>query len=171
MSTKFAVTIRCLDCGKRYKRTMEAETQEALAALPDPECPSCSKPRRKSTVGEFKFNGKAPAVGGSLTVRAVDATAKIVMEDHGMTDLRSDVREGESMAPKLPPKQQALADGFFAGHKRPGAAGMMGLSPQQVMKAAVGGRFNTPDTVNPVAIQHKKRESAPIHYVNSGKMN
>lgn len=167
MSTQFQVTIRCMNpaCGHRYRRVMEAPDAETLEYIPDPPCPKCAVKRRRK---KFDFaSGKAPAAGGSLIVRAVDTTAQIVMQDHGMTDLRSDVREGESMAPKLPPRQQAMADSFFAKpqSQRRSRGGIFDLPPRAVMQAAVSGRFNTPDTVNPVAIQHRKRDAAPIHIV------
>jgi hypothetical protein len=143
---------------------MEAEDAETLERVPDPPCPQCKKAQR---VRRAKFDGTAPAIGGSIVVRAVDQTAQIVMEDHHMTDLRSDVREGETMAPKLAPRLQAMADNMFARPKQRGnpAAGIFGLSPQAVMRAAVSGRFQTADTVNPVATQHRNRDRAPIHIV------
>lgn len=167
--TRFQVGIRCIECGHRYKRTMEASDEEALEALPDPPCPQCKKKARVTAVPQFDYHsGQAPAVGGSLVARAVDQTAQIVMEDHGLTDLRSDVREGETMVPKIPPKLQAAADNMFSRPKgRPGA-GIFGMPPRAVLNAAVSGRFSTPDTVNPVAVQHAKREKAPIHFVNKG---
>ncbi len=166
MSTKFSVTIRCLnpECNHKYSRVMSAPDEETLAVIPDPPCPKCSrKPRKK----RFDYAaGTAPAVGGSLVVRAVDQTAAIVMADHHLTDLRSDVREGETMAPKLPPRLQAMADGMFSRPKRPGQAqGLFGLNPAAVRQAAVNGRFNTPDTVNPIAVQHSRKDRAPVHIV------
>jgi hypothetical protein len=97
----------------------------------------------------------------------VDQTYQIVSEDYKMTDMRDNVREGETMAPKLAPRLQAMADNMFARPKQRGnpAAGIFGLSPRAVMQAAVSGRFNTPDTVNPVATQHRNRDRAPIHIV------
>lgn len=163
--TRFQLTIRCTKCLHRYKRVMEAESDEALAMMPDPPCPNCSKVMK--TRGLDLSKGKAPAVTGSLRVRAVDATAQIVMEDHKLTDLRSDVREGETMTPKLPPRQQAMADGFFSrrGGKNPLAGTIMGLPNQQVIGAAVRGRFKTPDTPEPIATHHRLRDAAPTHYV------
>lgn len=162
--TRFQVTISCTACGHRYKRIMTAPDADALEAIPDPPCPSCTKPLRQRGM---KFNGRAPSVGGSLVVRAVDHTAQIVMEDHKMTDLRSDVREGESMAPKLAPRLQAMADNMFTrpkGRSNP-AVGIMGMNPRAIVNAAVNGRFNTSDTVNPIAIQHQKRDRPPIQIV------
>lgn len=165
--TKFQLTLRCISCGTRYKRTVSAADERAVELMPDPPCPVCHKKQKRK---KFDFQGKAPAVGGSLSVRAVDQTAKIVMEDHGMSDLRTDVREGETMAPKLPPRQQAMADAMFS-RSRGGRArgGLFDLSPAAVRQAAVSGRFNTPDTVNPIAVQHAAKKSAPVHIVNSPK--
>lgn len=167
MSTKFQVKIRCMnpDCGHTYKRIMEADDTDALAVIPDPPCPKCSVTAKKK---KFDFaSGKAPGVGGSLMVRAVDTTLNTVAEDYGMTDLRTDVREGEAMAPKLPPKQQAMADNFFAKPKnaRQQRGGIFDMSPRAVMQAAVSGRFQTQDTVDPVARQHQKRDAPPVHII------
>jgi len=165
--TRFQLKLRCTDCGTRYKRVVEVADDQNVSDVPDPPCPTCSKVH-KTKVPAFKFGtGKAPAVGGSLVVKAVDTTAQIVMEDHGMTDLRSDVREGESMAPKLPPRQQAMADNFFARPKnqRRMRGGIFDLPPRAVMQSAVNGRFQTPDTINPIAIHHARRESAPVRIV------
>lgn len=165
MSTDFQVTIRCVKCGDRYKRKMKAEDEAALARMPDPPCPSCKK---KSGRKAFDYAGQAPSVGGSIAVRAVDQTAKIVMEDYKMTDLRSDVREGESMAPKLAPHLQRQADSMF---QRPKAmrgnpqAGIMGMNPQSVLKSAVAGRFMTRDTVNPIATQHSAKTRPNLNII------
>ena len=166
MTTQFAVTIRCLnpECNHRYTRVMRAEDEQSLAARRDPPCPKCSRARKPR---KMKFDGTAPAIGGSIVVRAVDYTAQTVMSDYGMTDLRSDVREGETMAPKLAPRLQAMADNMFARPKQRGnpAAGIFGLSPRAVMQAAVSGRFQTSDTPNPIAAQHRARDRAPVHIV------
>lgn len=180
MATRFQVTIRCQVCQTRYKRVMEAEDVETLDRIPDPPCPQCKKAQK---VRRAKFDGTAPAIGGSLVVRAVDQTAEIAMANHGLSDLRdfSSVKEGESMAPKLAPHLQAMADGMFdrrqknpnagvAGmppqfRQRHVAPGIMGLPTRAVISAAINGRFNTSDSVNPVAIQHQKRDRPPVQIV------
>lgn len=161
---RFQVTIRCQECHHRYKRVLAAEDESALAAVADPPCPRCSAAARAPKPFDFASR-KAPGVGGSLTARAVDTTAEIVMQDYGMTDLRSDVREGESAAPKLAPRLQAAADNMFARRPQRGGAGVLGLPPRSVLQAAVNGRFSTADTVNPISIQHAKRDKPPIHIV------
>jgi hypothetical protein len=161
--TRFQITLRCRDCNHKYKRILTAEDEMQLAELPDPPCPICLKVQNR--IGMDVAGGKAPAVGGSLTARAVDTTAEIVMQDYKMTDLRSDVREGESAAPKLHPAQQEKVDNFFGGAKRRQMGGIMGLQPRQLIQAATSGRFMTPDTVNPVATQHAHKDRPPIHIV------
>ena len=41
-------------------------------------------------------------VGANAQVRAIDMTADIVMQDYKMTDLKSNVRDGEAMVKPLP---------------------------------------------------------------------
>jgi hypothetical protein len=165
--TRFQVQIRCVACGHRYRRVLSAPDEITLAELPDPPCPQCLVSAKRAA---FDFAaGKAPAVGGSLVVRAVDTTAEIVMEDHGLTDLRSDVREGET-AVKNPPHIQNQIDNFFA---RPRARGqrptgtIMDMPTSQVIKAAVSGRFMTEDTGTNWAIpeMHQKKVRPKINFI------
>lgn len=163
MTTRWAVKIRCVACGHKYRRVLTAPDEETLATVPDPPCPSCLK---RANTQEMVFGtGKAPAVGGSQVTRAVDATAEIVMEDYGMTNLRDDSREGESAAPKLAPRLQDMADNMFTRRPARGAPGLMNMNPRSVMSAAVNGRFNTPDTVNPIAIQHARKDKPPVRII------
>jgi hypothetical protein len=37
------------------------------------------------------------------------------MQDYGLTDLKDNIRAGESAAPRLPPHQQSRVDNFFGG--------------------------------------------------------
>lgn len=175
MSTRFKVSIKCLACGHRYQRVMRAADSYELETIPDPPCPCC---QRAGRIPAFNFeSGKAPAAIGSMLAKAVDMTADIVMQDHGMTDLRDNVREGETATPKLPPKLQAAADSMFSGPKNRRrlahaeamaghpSGGIFGMPTGAILKAAVSGRFMTPDTAQPVATQHMKRDRAPIHIV------
>lgn len=155
MTTRFQVRIRCTACGHRYKRVLAAEDEEALAEMPDPPCPACKEASKRAA---FDFNGPAPAIGGNIAVRAMDDTMNMVAQDYGMTDLRTDGREGETMAPKLPPAQQAMADSFFSRPRNRNLPAIMQMSPRAVMASAVAGRFMTPDTAQPIAAHHKRRD-------------
>jgi hypothetical protein len=161
MATQFEVTIRCDACGRRYKRKMFAASEEALEMLPDPPCPDCKKAKKQR--GMKVSDGKAPAVGGSQHVRAVDYTAEMVMKEQGMTDLRDDVREGETMAPKLPHRLQQQADNFFVGAGKARARIPMG----QLMNSAQAGSVVTPTgNPDPIAQAHADRRKPAINYVN-----
>jgi hypothetical protein len=71
--------------------------------------------RENENLRQMLEEGRAPAtIGQNIRVKAVDETARIVMEDGHYTDLRDNIREGEAMAPKLPQAQQALADAMFS---------------------------------------------------------
>lgn len=164
--SRYQITIRCTACLHRYKRVLVAEDEAALEYVRDPPCPKCAEVSRRPA---FDYESrKAPAIGGSLLGKAADLTEKIVTEDHKMTDLNLKTYEGEISAPKLPPRQQAMADNFFARPSR-SRGGLFGLPTRAVVQAAVGGRFLTPDTVNPVAIQHEKRDRPAVHIVNTDK--
>lgn len=137
---------------------------------PDPDCPNCSV--TQTPIGMDVGGGKAPLVGGNVMVRAMDATAKAVMEDHGMTDLRS-ARQGESMAPKLPPAQQAQADAMFNPARRGemfGGGNMLGQAFAGVAASAMAGaNFSAANTqgggIDPIATIHQKRYKPPIRVV------
>jgi hypothetical protein len=60
-----------------------------------------------------------------------------------------------------------MADNMFARRNTRGLnpASIMGLHPKVIMQAAVNGRFKTHDTPNPVAIQHERRDAAPVHII------
>ena len=166
--TRFQLSCRCTSCGLKFRRVIEAESEADIVYGQAPPCPTCAR-GQKSKVAKFDFHSrKAPAAGGSLRVRAIDTTAQIVMEDYGMSDLKDRVYEGETAAPKLPPKLQTMADNMFARPKSPRRqqlGGIFGLPTQAVIKAAVGGRYMTPDTAQPIAEHHKRRDKAATIFV------
>lgn len=121
---RFKVRYQCARCGRKFSRTYEVIPKN------DPPCPNRAcvaavaaeiKLAEKDREIEYlrrlvEENNPGPAlVGMKNSVRAVDETAKIVMEDYGMTNLKDNIREGESVAPQLPPQQQKVADSYFGG--------------------------------------------------------
>lgn len=115
---RFIVKFRCRACGNRFKRTLRDGD-------PDPNCPQCAK--SPVTTRGIDFNAPPPARGGSIGTRAMDATMEMVAKDYGMTNLRDDMRVGETLAPRLRPDLQDQADNFFAkgsamAKKNPAAA-------------------------------------------------
>lgn len=123
---------RCPECGHRY-----ASKWAKAPPKKDVPCP------RRACVGERELRQaklenqrllqmleerKAPAqIGASNMVKAVDFTAEATMKSYGMTDLKDNIREGESMAPKLPGAAQAAADTYFASGKTQQSTRMVDL--------------------------------------------
>ena len=124
--TRRRLVLRCLRCGEIYR-------SKPFAVMPkqDPPCPKrkCVIDReveerlaKDERFQKMMAEERAPGhIGANNMVKAVDFTATTVMQDYGLTDLKSSIREGESMAPKLPPHQQSRADAMFAGPQRASA--------------------------------------------------
>lgn len=111
--SRFKITCRCNDCGNKFHH------MAASPAVADPPCPKCNSTNELR--GLDLTTGKAPSVGGNLAVKAMDITADIVMQDHGLTDLKSDGRQGATMAPPIRADLQQAADNMFTGKLGPGA--------------------------------------------------
>jgi hypothetical protein len=132
------ITFECGGCGHVWTRTFKAEPKK------DPACPSrsCADKQRIADLEREMANLKAmiesgqapPQIGNNIRVKAIDKTAEIVMADHKMTDLKDNIRMGETMAPKLPPVMQKQADNLFAAPK-PAGSGMV-----PIIGASQGGR-------------------------------
>jgi hypothetical protein len=85
-----------------------------------------------------------PGIVGAPQVKAIDTAARIVMEDHHLTDLKDNVREGDIMAPSLPPAQQKQADQFWGGPAK--SAPTMADRKRQaqmrrIMQGAIAGKY------------------------------
>lgn len=110
-------------------------------------CPVCDSP-------EIQYRGKISKDIPSETVmknKCVDKTADIVMHDYGMTNLKDNVRPGETMAPKLDPVRQAAADGMFGGAKNR----KMPFNAGKLAKQALSGVLRDPRSyIDPVRALH-----------------
>jgi hypothetical protein len=168
----FKITCRCLVCGYKWSfRTKD----------PDAEDPPCPRPvgwnsngnpiawcgKENHTIGMDLTSNRAPAtIGEKLHVKAVDETYNIVSQDYGLTDMRDDVRQGESATPKLPPAQQKMADNYFGGPKQ-NRMRMPGLNTRAHVAAALSGRLSDPVSTNRSIVQtHEQRIRPPVHIVN-----
>ena len=137
--TRFRLTLRCNACGHKYKRTIECAGD--VADVPDPPCPRCAKPRRKPRHKGLKGiieSQSAPAVtGGNIRNKAIDETANIVMDMYGMSDLKTNTREGDTMAPSLTPRQKMMSEHFWGGKR--GRRNLVDMKP--TVQAAMQGAF------------------------------
>ena len=172
---RYKITCRCVLCGHRWSRFT------ANPDSPDPPCPRVTrwdddgKPaswcgQEVNPIGMDLTIARAPAtIGASIQVKAIDETAKIVMEEHGFTDLRDDVRPGETMAPKLHPNLQAQADNFFGGP--PGKRQTRGFNPGMHAAAAMRGAFSDPaSTGASLGAVHANRTRPPVHLVGDDRV-
>jgi hypothetical protein len=168
--TRYKITYQCERCGHKWSRVT------TKLGGKDPACPvkSCQDEameeeieRRALRLAEMLESRRAPAqIGNKPIVAQIDRTAQIVMEDHGLTDLKDNIREGESMAPSLPSDQQRKVDGFFGGNNVPSLQGATHRERQ--MKAlgrkAIAGAFKDV-AINPNAVLGGKQGESPLRSV------
>lgn len=117
-----------------------------------PACPQCRQ-RRSAAKMFTKINGSmsaaqvteirtsrppvtpgAPAIHNSTRTKAIDETARIVMQDHQMTDINlgSNLREGDNCVPKLSHELERQVDGVFSAKAK---NNVMGLAGDNLTKA------------------------------------
>src|ERR1700733_14675470 len=125
---RYRMTFKCGECNNVFRKI---SSNPDLKKAPCPECKKAERitkfirmndgPVSQEDLLERDWE-KQPYVrppksaeASTHVIKAVDETARIVMEDHKMGDLKDSVRVGESMAPKLAPHLQKQADAMFAG--------------------------------------------------------
>lgn len=154
---RYRITYRCSRCGHEYNRVTTKLDRK------DPPCPKmeCRVARALEEKELADFNmarmleeQRPPGqLVQSNAIKAIDATAAMVMKDYGLTDLRDNIKPGEIAAPKLPPAQQRAADSFFSGAEVAKQAG--GARLQARVKSlgaqAIAGAFRS-GAVNPARI-------------------
>lgn len=96
-------------------------------------------------------------------IKALDYTAKATMETYGMADLNlnSNMKPGDSCAPKLPPAQQTMADNFFGGKGIPNSGA--------IAAKALAGSYA--DANNPVANLHRSKVAPKFNITNAPPVN
>ena len=159
---RYCFKFRCRDCGHKWTRYIITTTPYDVQT---PACPNCKKKRKeRDGIGQILETGRGPAIGGTnIHNRAIDATAEMVMQDYGLTDLKSpgELRQGESQAPKLPHAMQTAADNMFAPKKALSAVGMDRVAPL-VARAALAGSYSAKMTGSPdpiSAVQAGQRQA------------
>lgn len=157
--SKFKITCRCLECGNKYHFFSPS------AAVPDEPCPQCGTQKERK---EFDLTkGKAPSVvGANPAVKAMDIAAEITMADHGLTDLKSDGRQGATMAPPIRPDLQQAADNMFTGKVGPGARR---ANPIQRRMSQLAAMARTQQGMGAFATMADKTVPDPVAMVQAGK--
>lgn len=165
--SRFKITCRCLDCGTKY------HFMAASPAVEDQPCPKCQKVNRVR--GMDVAAGKAPNIGGSLAVKAMDIAADITMEDHGLTDLKSDGRQGATMAPPIRADLQVAADNMFTGKLGPGAGRANPIQQRMRQMAALArgpaglgafAQMKDPSVPDPISMVQAPRTRPNVQLLN-----
>ena len=173
---KYRMTFKCGECSNVFRKIT---TNANLDKAPCPEC------KKKNRITRFTRSNDGPVSAADLrerdwekqpyvpppksaessanVIKAVDETARIVMEDYKMGDLKDMVKPGESMAPKLPPKMQAQADGMFGG----GGKNRVIPNAAKIARTAMAGGFRDKSYVDPVA-SLQPRFKPKVQIVNRG---
>lgn len=151
---RYRIRCQCLRCNQPYSYVTSRITDD------DRPCPKrkCKAAAIEEQIEREVANRtkmfeeqRAPGViGDKPVVKAIDATANIVMEDHKLTDLKDNIREGETMAPRLgvgrdmagnPMNLQKAADEFFSGKAVADAGGLHARQAQMMGMRAIHGRY------------------------------
>lgn len=145
--TRFRLTCRCLRCGREYSKVVSRIT-DANPPCPRKACKAAALEeeveRRAKNMAAIIESQRAPGhIGANNTVKAVDETARIVMDDYHLTDLKDSVRPGESLAPKLPPVMQKQADNYFGGGNLRKRGGLSQRQIDILGKRAIAGAFRS----------------------------
>lgn len=172
--TRFKVTCRCLRCDHVYKKIVKNLTDA------NPPCPK--KKCREAIAAEEKVKmernmramieaERGPGhVGANVSVRAIDATADIVMQDYGLTNLKDNIRSGDSMAPPLPPKMQSAADNFFKGSvSTPETNDRRKKQMQLIQHRALAGAYRNM-AINPGLVVPGQRGSQTLRKIGEEKL-
>jgi hypothetical protein len=160
--SRYKLTLRCNNFRHgphKYSRTVDVDEDagETLDDVPNPPCPLCNKyvklrdeevmataPIPIAPIEQWLSQQEAPGiVGRSNTVKAIDMAAEISMKDYWLTDLKDNVRQGETMAPNLPPAQQKMADNFFSPQSNPAFASKRQKQIKLLGQRAIAGAFRT----------------------------
>lgn len=158
--SRYKLTLRCNNFKHgphKYSRTVDVDEEagESLDDVPNPPCPLCSKMIKKrdeepmataplplTPMEEWLKDGKAPAqIGKNNTVKAIDMAAQIAMEDYKLTDLKDNIRVGETMAPRLAPALQKQADTFFSPQENPQLGSRRQKQLKMLGQRAIAGAF------------------------------
>lgn len=145
----------CNDCYCNFKQKTDDLPKEKP---PCPKCESANVIWRGTPVTVISDKGKTQN-------KAIDITAETVMQDYKMTDLRSDVRQGENMAPKLAPKLQAQADSFFGGK---GGGKRQTFNQKRIMAQVNSGALRDPGA-DVVSRLHANKHTVPVHTIASDR--
>lgn len=201
---KYKMTFKCSDCKSTFDKIT---TNQNLMSPRCPYCKEENEATKLHRIGDgpiseetliaqkaMKLYMETPEFQQSLlskmmsptpqssqnTNKAIDVTAEIVMQDHKMGNITDKKQQpGETMAPRLDPVRQNMADNMF-GKKKSGlntcldmgtgrarSMGDRGINMGALARNAMAGAYRG-GSIDPVAAVQNKREPLKVQYVNKG---
>lgn len=176
--SRWRIHYQCQRCGHKYSQVttkLDGKDKPCPVKVCQAEARHEEVMREAHNLAKIIAEQRAPEhIGDNPMNRAIDRTAEVVMTDYGLTDLKDNVREGDTIAPKLPTvgesgmKLSEAADKFFAG---PGALQKEGMSRQaQILGAqAIAGSFANM-AANPARLTAAKKGAPPLTLVRTEKI-
>lgn len=145
----------CLSCSKDSRFYMEKEGDVLN------NCPRCGSMEVKHM---GSIDHRVIAKSSQNMIKALDATAKMTMDTYGMSNLNmnSNMKPGDSCAPKLAPRLQTQADSFFNGGGLPHA--------NRIGANAMAGAYRDPVN-NPVAKLHASKVAPKFNLTQAPPVN
>lgn len=157
---KYQFKFYCRDCGHHWKRTIATETPLDVRT---PKCPKCrALTKERDGLADIIASGRAPSIGGgNVQNKAMDMAAEMVMQDYGLTDVKTptEIRQGEAQTPKLPHHLQRQADSFFSPKKALAGTGLDRMAPL-IAKGALSGSISPQSTNSPDPILAAQRHQS-----------
>jgi hypothetical protein len=103
--------------------------------------------------------------------KAIDETAKICMEDYNLTNLKDNVRMGDTIAPRLASKLQQKADTFFAGGPKANSNNKTARFMNNLGRSAIKGAFRPERTGTPNMIKkmHENQSGMKAQIITAGE--
>lgn len=150
---------RCLSCGQRFSRTMDD-------AQPLPDCPSCGTPEPPD-----QDRVSSPAIIGSKS-KAMDQAYKIAEQDFGMTNMRDNLREGDSAYIQPSPQQvnpgNITKPAMIWGGASPSMASPLPSRAEMLAGAKQASMMAKAEHRNPMEMLHKARPKLVATPLNKG---
>lgn len=160
------IVYQCTDCENKIRLYLEPEQKLE-------KCPNCDSDKIKYVCNIDRSMSQSSKIQN----KAIDETANIVMEDYKMGNLPDKkMQPGETMAPRLDPVRQNMAESMFGkkkgfascldmgtGRVRP--IGNRGMNMGALARNAMAGAY-AHGGVDPVAAAQSKREPMKINVIN-----
>lgn len=151
----FETKYNCDECDHTFYRVTDNDPRKKGGRPPS--CPECKK-QEVAAKSQMKVNGdikpqneqqkneaikeiiqskKFPSSGSGNFTKAMDETARIVMEDYKMTDLNDHLREGDNMVAKLRPDLEQKVGTGWNNNQNNNVAGLAGNNLNKAITSAI----------------------------------